>query len=144
MFCSYLFVFVYLIVLVYIGWMFIVLVLVLWMFDELMDFEVVYCFIYDELMFDGSLWLNLVIFVIIWMDLEVEKLMVEMFDKNMIDKDEYLVIVVIEVCCVFMVVDLFYVEGLCDYDFISVIGVFIIGFSEVVMLGGLVLKWCWW
>jgi len=46
-------------------------------------------FIHDELLLDGSSRLNLATFVTTWMEPQAQTLMVEAFDKNMIDKDEY-------------------------------------------------------
>ncbi|MGX6448548.1 pyridoxal-dependent decarboxylase, partial [Patulibacter sp. S7RM1-6] len=43
----------------------------------------------DELLLDGNARLNLATFVTTWMEPEAEELMASVFDKNMIDKDEY-------------------------------------------------------
>ena len=48
-----------------------------------------YHLIHDELMLDGNARLNMATFVTTWMEPEAEKLMVDAFEKNMIDKDEY-------------------------------------------------------
>jgi glutamate decarboxylase len=69
--------------------------------------------------------------------------MAETFDKNMIDKDEYLATAAIEQRCVCMVADLFHAEDLRDDDPASAIGVSTVGSSEAVMLAGLALSWRW-
>ncbi len=111
--------------------------------DESMEPAAAYRFIHDELMLDGSSRLNLATFVTTWMDPEAEQLMAETFDKNMIDKDEYLATAAIESRCVSMVADLFHAENLRDDDAGSAVGVSTVGSSEAVMLGGLALKWRW-
>lgn len=111
--------------------------------DDSMEPEIAYRFIHDELMLDGNSRLNLATFVTTWMDPQAERLMAETFDKNMIDKDEYPLTAAIESRCVSMVADLFHAPGLDPEDASTATGASTIGSSEAVMLGGLVLKWCW-
>jgi len=44
----------------------------------------------DELILDGNARLNLATFVTTWMEPQADRLMAECFDRNMIDKDEWL------------------------------------------------------
>ena len=100
--------------------------------------EVTERLIHDELMLDGNARLNLATFVTTWMEPQAERLMVEAFDKNMIDKDEYPMTAEIETRCVNIVADLFNAapDG-------NAAGVSTTGSSEAVMLGGLAMKWRW-
>jgi glutamate decarboxylase len=100
--------------------------------------EAVYQFIHDELLLDGSSRLNMATFVTTWMDPQAERLMAETFDKNTTDKDEYPQTAEIERRCVSTVADLFNAPVGGD-----AIGASTIGSSEVVMLGGLAMKWRW-
>ncbi len=100
--------------------------------------EVTERLIHDELMLDGNARLNLATFVTTWMEPQAERLMVEAFDKNMIDKDEYPMTAEIETRCVNIVADLF--NAPADGD---AIGVSTTGSSEAVMLAGLAMKWRW-
>lgn len=59
-----------------------------------------YNLVRDELILDGNSRLNLATFVTTWMEDEARRLMAETFDKNMIDKDEYLQTAEIELRCV--------------------------------------------
>jgi glutamate decarboxylase len=95
-------------------------------------------FVHDELLLDGSSRLNLATFVTTWMEPQAQTLMVEAFDKNMIDKDEYPATAEIERRCVNMVADLFHAQ---PHE--TAVGVSTIGSSEAVMLAGLALKWRW-
>src|SRR6476619_5583026 len=95
-------------------------------------------FIHDELLLDGSSRLNLATFVTTWMEPQAQFLMVEAFDKNMIDKDEYPATAEIERRCVNMVASLFHAQ---PHE--TAVGVSTIGSSEAVMLAGLALKWRW-
>lgn len=101
-----------------------------------MDPDSVYQLIHDELLLDGSARLNLATFVTTWMEPQAEKLMVECFAKNMIDKDEYPQTAEIEHRCINIVSRLFHApeEG---------VGASTVGSSEAVMLAGLALKWRW-
>src|SRR6476619_3809587 len=100
--------------------------------------EAVYRLIHDELLLDGSSRLNLATFVTTWMEPQAQFLMVEAFDKNMIDKDEYPATAEIERRCVNIVADLFHAQS---HE--TAVGVSTIGSSEAVMLAGLALKWRW-
>ena len=82
--------------------------------------------------------LNLATFVTTWMEPQAQTLMVEAFDKNMIDKDEYPATAEIERRCVNIVADLFHAQ---PHE--TAVGVSTIGSSEAVMLAGLALKWRW-
>src|SRR3954463_12603359 len=54
-----------------------------------MPADAAYQGVHDELMIDGNARLNLATFVTTWMEPHGQRLMIESFDKNMIDKDEY-------------------------------------------------------
>jgi glutamate decarboxylase len=95
-------------------------------------------FVHDELLLDGSSRLNLATFVTTWMEPQAQTLMVEAFDKNMIDKDEYPATAEIERRCVNIVADLFHAQ---PHE--TAVGASTIGSSEAVMLAGLALKWRW-
>ena len=95
-------------------------------------------FVHDELLLDGSSRLNLATFVTTWMEPQAEDLMIEAFDKNMIDKDEYPATAEIERRCVNIVAALFHAQ---PHE--TAVGVSTIGSSEAVMLAGLALKWRW-
>jgi len=101
-----------------------------------LDPDVAYNLIHDELMMDGNARLNLATFVTTWMEPQAEKLMVECFDKNMIDKDEYPYTAKIEERCVNIVSRLFNAPE-------TGVGASAIGSSEAVMLAGMALKWKW-
>jgi hypothetical protein len=51
---------------------------------------VAYQIVHDDLMLDGNARLNLATFVTTWMEPQADCLMAECFDRNMIDKDEWL------------------------------------------------------
>ncbi len=97
-----------------------------------------YSLIHDELMLDGNSRLNLATFVTTWMEPEARQLMVETFDKNMIDKDEYPQTAELEMRCVNMLARLWNAPEAEDS-----IGTSTIGSSEACMLGGMALKWKW-
>ena len=65
-----------------------------------MEPDLAYQIIHDELMLDGNARLNVATFVSTWMEPQAEKLMIECFDKNMIDKDEYPQTAELEMRCV--------------------------------------------
>ena len=98
--------------------------------------DTVYQIVHDELMLDGNARLNLATFVTTWMEPQAEKLMVESFDKNLIDKDEYPRTAAIEERCVNIVSNLFNAPD-------QGVGASAIGSSEAVMLAGMALKWNW-
>lgn len=97
-----------------------------------------YHLIHDELILDGSARFNLATFCGTWMEPEAEKLMMETFDKNMIDKDEYPQTAELEMRCVHMLAELWHAP-----DPENTHGTSTIGSSEACMLGGLALKWAW-
>ncbi len=97
-----------------------------------------YNMIHDELTLDGYSRLNLATFVTTWMEPEARQLMVEAFDKNMIDKDEYPQTAEIEMRCVRMLSHLWNAP-----DAPEATGCSTIGSSEAAMLGGMALKWRW-
>jgi len=103
-----------------------------------MEARTAYELIHDELMLDGNSRLNLATFVTTWMEPEAKQLMAETFSKNLIDKDEYPQIAMIEERCINMVARLFHApeEG-------HAIGASAIGSSEAIMLAGMALKWKW-
>jgi glutamate decarboxylase len=97
-----------------------------------------YNIVHDELMLDGNSRLNLATFVSTWMEPEARLLMMETFDKNMIDKDEYPQTAELELRCVSMLSHLWNSPG---HE--TAVGCSTIGSSEAAMLGGLALKWKW-
>ncbi|HEX2369542.1 MAG TPA: glutamate decarboxylase [Acidimicrobiia bacterium] len=100
--------------------------------------DTAYQVIHDELMLDGNARLNLATFVTTWMEPEAERLMVESFDKNMVDKDEYPRTADLEMRCVNMLSRLWHSpEGE------EATGTSTTGSSEAAMLGGMALKWRW-
>jgi glutamate decarboxylase len=92
----------------------------------------------DELILDGNARLNLATFVTTWMEPEAETLMVECFDKNMIDKDEYPQTAEIEKRCVSILGNLWHAPSGSDAP-----GCSTTGSSEACMLGGMALLWRW-
>src|SRR5205809_6997352 len=94
--------------------------------------------VHDELMLDGNSRLNLATFVTTWMEPEAHLLMVESFDKNMIDKDEYPQTAELEMRCVNMLARLW---NSPDHE--EAVGCSTIGSSEAARLGGLALRWKW-
>ena len=100
--------------------------------------DVAYQIIHDELMLDGNARLNLATFVTTWMEPQAEKLMVECFDKNMIDKDEYPQTAELEMRCVNILANLWNAP-----DAAEATGCSTTGSSEAAMLGGLALKRRW-
>jgi glutamate decarboxylase len=92
----------------------------------------------DELILDGNARLNLATFVTTWMEPEAEKLMVECFDKNMIDKDEYPQTAELERRCVNILANLWHAPPGSDAP-----GCSTTGSSEACMLGGMALLWRW-
>ncbi len=100
--------------------------------------DVAYQIIHDELMLDGNARLNAATFVSTWMEPQAERLMVECFDKNMIDKDEYPQTADLEMRCVNILSRLWNAP-----DAAQAIGCSTTGSSEAAMLGGLALKRRW-
>ncbi len=100
--------------------------------------ESVYSLIKDELLLDGNSRQNLATFCTTWTESEVQNLMIDSFDKNMIDKDEYPQTAEIENRCVNMLANLWHAGDVND-----AIGCSTTGSSEAAMLGGLALKWQW-
>ncbi len=103
-----------------------------------LDSKIAYDLIRDELILDGSSRLNLATFVTTWMEDEAGRLMMETFDKNMIDKDEYPQTAEIELRCVNMIARLW---NAAENE--EATGCSTIGSSEAAMLGGMALKWMW-
>ena len=97
-----------------------------------------YALIHDELMLDGNSRLNLATFVTTWMEPEARQLMMDTFDKNMIDKDEYPQTAEIERRCINIIARLWNAHEEQD-----AIGTSTIGSSEAAMLCGMALKWRW-
>jgi len=100
--------------------------------------DVAYQIVHDELMLDGNARLNVATFVTTWMEPQAEKLMIECFDKNMIDKDEYPQTAALETRCVNILGRLWHAP---EAD--AVTGCSTTGSSEAAMLGGLALKRRW-
>ncbi|MEU6148722.1 glutamate decarboxylase [Actinosynnema sp. NPDC047251] len=106
--------------------------------DAELDADTAYQVVHDELMLDGNARLNLATFVTTWMEPRARALMVECFDKNMIDKDEYPRTADLEQRCVRMLADLWHAV---DPDHAT--GCSTTGSSEACMLAGLALKRRW-
>ncbi|HEX7586811.1 MAG TPA: pyridoxal-dependent decarboxylase, partial [Anaerolineae bacterium] len=110
--------------------------------DEMPEYEMLpetaYGLIKDELIMDGSSRINLATFCQTWMEPEARQLMIDMFDKNMIDKDEYPQTAEMEERCVRMLANLWHAPHPE-----TTIGTSTIGSSEACMLGGMALKWRW-
>jgi glutamate decarboxylase len=100
--------------------------------------ETAYQIVHDEAGLDGNARLNLATFVGTWMEPFADRLYVEAFDKNAIDKDEYPHTAAIEGYCWHMLADLWHAP---DPD--RSIGTSTTGSSEACMLGGLALKRRW-
>ncbi len=100
--------------------------------------EVAYQIVHDELMLDGNARMNLATFVTTWMEEPARRLMIECFDKNMIDKDEYPQTAELEMRCVNILSRLWNAP-----DNGQATGCSTIGSSEAAMLGGLALKRRW-
>jgi len=106
--------------------------------DDAMLPETAYQVVHDEAMLDGNARLNLATFVSTWMEPAASKLYAEVFDKNMIDKDEYPATAAIESRCWKILARLWHAP-----DPHGAIGTSTIGSSEACMLGGLALKRRW-
>jgi glutamate decarboxylase len=100
--------------------------------------DLAYQIVHDELMLDGNARMNVATFVSTWMEPQAEKLMVECFDKNMIDKDEYPQTAELESRCVAILSNLWHAP-----DAQEATGCSTTGSSEAAMLGGLALKRRW-
>jgi glutamate decarboxylase len=100
--------------------------------------EAAYELISSELMLDGQSRLNLATFVTTWMPSLAGRLMAEVADKNMIDKDEYPQTAEIEAHCVNILSDLWH-----SPDHETATGCSTTGSSEAAMLAGMALKWRW-
>ncbi|MDX8150669.1 glutamate decarboxylase [Patulibacter brassicae] len=106
----------------------------------------------DELLLDGNARLNLATFVTTWMEPEARELMASVFDKNMIDKDEYPQTAELEARCVAMLGRLWNAparDGEAPADATATtgattaVGCSTTGSSEAAMLAGLALKRRW-
>ncbi|MGE5137989.1 MAG: glutamate decarboxylase [Rudaea sp.] len=106
--------------------------------DDGMPARTAYSIVHDELMLDGNARLNLATFCTTWMEPEARQLMMETFDKNMIDKDEYPQTAELELRCVNMLARLWHAP-----EAENSVGTSTIGSSEACMLGGMALKWKW-
>src|SRR5229473_2846687 len=106
--------------------------------DDAMLPETAYQVVHDEAMLDANARLNLATFVSTWMEPAASKLYAEVFDKNMIDKDEYPATAAIESRCWKILARLWHAP-----DPHGAIGTSTIGSSEACMLGGLALKRRW-
>lgn len=103
--------------------------------------EVAYRLIKDDLTLDGTPTLNLASFVTTYMEEEAEKLMVECFNKNFIDYEEYPVSADIQNRCVNMIARLF--NAPLHDEKAQVMGTSTIGSSEAIMLATLAMKKRW-
>jgi len=106
--------------------------------DDGMPPSAAYNIISDELALDGNSRLNLATFVTTWMEPEARQLMMDTFDKNMIDKDEYPQTAEIELRCVNILSRLWNSPEGED-----AVGCSTIGSSEAAMLAGMALKRKW-
>ncbi len=106
--------------------------------EEGMPPSAAYNIIHDELALDGNSRLNLATFVTTWMEPEARQLMMDTFDKNMIDKDEYPQTAEIEMRCVNILSRLWNSPEGED-----AVGCSTIGSSEAAMLAGMALKRKW-
>jgi glutamate decarboxylase len=97
-----------------------------------------YELISSELLLDGQSRLNLATFVTTWMPSLAGRLMSEVADKNMIDKDEYPQTAEIEARCVNILADLW-----SSPESERATGCSTTGSSEAAMLAGMALKWRW-
>ena len=105
---------------------------------ESIDPDTAYQIVHDELLLDGNSRLNLATFVGTWMEPQAQKLYMETYDKNMIDKDEYPQTAELEMRCANMLASLFH-----SPDVGNATGCSTTGSSEAAMLGGLALKRRW-
>ncbi len=106
--------------------------------DNEMSPKEAYDLVHDQLILDGNARLNLATFVTTWMEPEARQLMMETFDKNMIDKDEYPQTAELEQRCVTMLAKLWHAP-----DPQNTIGCSTTGSSEACMLAGMAFKWRW-
>ncbi|KLN34163.1 MULTISPECIES: glutamate decarboxylase [Cellulosimicrobium] len=106
--------------------------------DAEMEPTSAYQVVHDEVMLDGNSRLNLATFVATWMGDEADRLYAEVYDKNMVDKDEYPRTAAVEENCWRILASLWNVP-----DVKACIGTSTIGSSEACMLGGLALKRRW-
>lgn len=106
--------------------------------DSEMDPTTAYQIVHDEVMLDGNARLNLATFVATWMGDQADRLYAEVYDKNMVDKDEYPRTAAIEENCWHILGSLWNVPDIADS-----IGTSTIGSSEACMLGGLAFKRRW-
>jgi glutamate decarboxylase len=106
--------------------------------DGPMDPTTAFQIVHDHLMLDGNARLNLATFVTTWMEPQADVLMMQCFDKNMIDKDEYPQTAELETRCVNMLAGLWHAP-----DPAHALGCSTIGSSEAAMFAGLALKRRW-
>ena len=106
--------------------------------DQGVGSSVAYELITSELLLDGQARLNLATFVTTWMPSTAAKLMADVADKNMIDKDEYPQTAEIESRCVNIIADLWNAP-----PSERATGCSTTGSSEAAMLAGLAMKWRW-
>ena len=106
--------------------------------EESMDPHSAYQLIHDELALDANPALNLATFVTTYMDDEADRLMIETFNKNAIDWDEYPQTVALQDRCVNMLSRLF---GASEHQ--DGVGTATVGSSEAIHLAGLAMKFRW-
>jgi len=106
--------------------------------EESMEPRAAYQLIHDELALDANPALNLATFVTTYMDDEAQRLMVETFNKNAIDWDEYPQTVALQDRCVNMLSRLF---GSAEHHDGG--GTATVGSSEAIHLAGLAMKFRW-
>ena len=97
-----------------------------------------YELITSDLLLDGQARLNLATFVTTWMPSTASKLMADVADKNIIDKDEYPQTAAIEAHCVNILADLWHAP-----EAEQATGCSTTGSSEAAMLCGMAMKWRW-
>ncbi len=100
--------------------------------------ETAYTIIHDELSLDGNSRANLATFVSTWMEPEATQLLVENFDKNLVNKDEYPHTTELEVRCVSILAHLWHAPDTED-----AMGTSTLGSSEACMLAGLAMHRRW-
>ena len=103
--------------------------------DKGLDARLAYNMIKDQLILDGNAKQNLATFVTTYMEPEAAKLMGEVANKNMIDKDEYPQTAEIERRCVEIIARLWNAPNIDN-----MIGCSTTGSSEACMLAGLAMK----
>ncbi|KAK3725523.1 hypothetical protein LTR37_000493 [Vermiconidia calcicola] len=109
--------------------------------EDEMPSKIAYRLMKDDLTLDGTPTLNLASFVTTYMEEEAEKLMVDAFNKNFINYEEYPVSADIQNRCVSMIARLYNIPA--HDDSTQAMGTSTIGSSEAIMLATLAMKKRW-